>query len=186
MGRVIYPSIANSDGCQPLKWDQFQAVTSTSSAKGDKKAQRMPYFVLVDRGNCSNPQKVRNVENFGGAVALIADYVSEDVEALVMNDYGGSGHSLITPGFMIDQTSGATIKKACTTEDQVVMRASFTIAKADNEIVIGLLYSSSLDLDSASMESFETIALESAKDRQKALLDLHIHTFGCPTCPEQI
>lgn len=66
------------------------------------------------------------------------------------------------------------------------MRASLTIAKPDNEVEIGLLYSSSLDLDSESMNSFTHLALESAKTRQKALLDLHIHTFACPYCPEEI
>lgn len=36
------------------------------------------------------------------------------------------------------------------------------------------------------MNSFTHLALESAKTRQKALLDLHIHTFGCPYCPQEI
>lgn len=102
MGKVVYPSLANSDGCLPLNWDQFVAIQTTMTPESAKMAQRMPYIVLVDRGNCSNPQKVRNVENFGGAIALIADNVSEDVETLIMNDFGGAGHSLVTPGFMID------------------------------------------------------------------------------------
>ena len=66
------------------------------------------------------------------------------------------------------------------------MRASLTIAKPDNEVEIGLLYSSSLDLDSGSMNSFGHLALESAKTRRKALLDLHIHTFSCLYCPQEI
>ena len=36
------------------------------------------------------------------------------------------------------------------------------------------------------MAAFTKLALESATNRQKALLDLHIHTFGCPYCPEEI
>ncbi len=66
------------------------------------------------------------------------------------------------------------------------MRASLTIAKPDNEIEIGLLYSSSLDLDSNAMQAFTTMAKESAQSRHKALLDLHIHTFGCSICPPAI
>ena len=46
--------------------------------------------------------KVRNVENFGGAVALIADYKDESVDNLIMTDYAGSGYSLTIPGFMIE------------------------------------------------------------------------------------
>ena len=49
-----------------------------------------------------------------------------------------------------------------------------------------MLYSSSLDLDSSSLSSFAELALESAKTRQKALLDFHIHTFSCKTCPQAI
>ena len=66
--------------------------------------------MLVDRGQCSNPLKVRNVENFGGAIALIADYKPESMEEFVMVDYGGAGHSLVTPGFMIDFFSATSIK----------------------------------------------------------------------------
>ena len=77
---------------------------------------------------------MRNIENFGGAVALIADYRKEDVKELVMTDYGGAGQSLVTPGLMIDQASGQAIKEACNNGDFVVMRASLTIAKPDNEI----------------------------------------------------
>ena len=139
-------------------------------------------FILVNRGSCPNPQKVRNIEKFGGAIALIADYVREDENLFVMVDYGGAGHSLVTPGFMIDFESGNAIRNASKV-GTVVIRASLTIAKPDNEIEIGLLYSSSLDLDSTSMEAFTTLALESAQARQKALLDLHIHTFSCLGCP---
>lgn len=87
---------------------------------------------------------------------------------------------------MIDYKSGDAIKKACKQGELVIMRASLTIAKPDNEIEIGLLYSSSLDLDAASMMDFSTMALESAQTRHKALLNFHIHTFGCPMCPQEI
>jgi len=36
------------------------------------------------------------------------------------------------------------------------------------------------------MKTFAKSALESAKTRQKALLDFHIHTFGCQNCPDII
>lgn len=52
---------------------------------------------------------------------------------------------------MIDYKSGQSIKNACRNGELVIMRASFTIAKPDNEIEVGLLYSSSLDLDPTSM-----------------------------------
>jgi len=36
-------------------------------------------FVLLERGHCSNPTKVRNVEAFGSNIALIGDERDEDV-----------------------------------------------------------------------------------------------------------
>ena len=47
-----------------------------------------------------------------------------------------------------------------------------------------MLYSSSLDFDAGSMYAFTELALESAKNRKKALLDFHIHTFSCANCPD--
>jgi imidazole glycerol phosphate synthase subunit HisF len=41
-------------------------------------------FIMVRRGQCDNPTKVRNVQSIGGAVALIADYQEESLEDLVM------------------------------------------------------------------------------------------------------
>lgn len=110
----------------------------------------------------------------------------EDEADIVMVDYGGAGHSLVTPGFMIDYFSALQLKDALTAGANVIVRASLTISKPDNEVEIGVLLSSSLDLDAASMQSFTKLALESAKTRQKALLDFHIHTFACPSCPDQV
>lgn len=63
--------------------------------------------MLVERGKCSNPTKVRNIENFGAAVALIGDNTVEDTAEIVMTDYGGAGHSLVTPSYMIDYSSAS-------------------------------------------------------------------------------
>ena len=77
----------------------------------------------MERGHCSNPTKVRNVENFGGAVALIADYKEEDVDALVMSDFQGSGQSLTIPGFMIEYNSAQKIKNVLSEGKEVTLKA---------------------------------------------------------------
>ena len=71
---------------------------------------------------------MRNIENFGAAVALIADNKAEDMDDLVMVDFGGNGHSLVTPGFMVDYDSATKIKETLTEGKEVVMRASLNIA----------------------------------------------------------
>lgn len=71
---------------------------------------------------------MRNIENFGAAVALIADNKAEDMDDFVMVDFGGNGHSLVTPGFMVDFESGTKIKRVLSQSREVVMRASLNIA----------------------------------------------------------
>lgn len=66
------------------------------------------------------------------------------------------------------------------------MRANLSISKADNEVEIGILFSSSLDLDSKSMSSFADLAFKSAVDRKRPLLNFHIDTFACGVCPDEM
>ena len=65
----------------------------------------------------------------------------------------------------------------------MTLKAQLTISLPSNDIEVGLFYSSSLDLDSESMAAFAKLAFKSAQDREKPLLNLRIHSFGCPTCP---
>ena len=68
----------------------------------------------------------------------------------------------------------------------MTLKAQLTISLPSNDIEIGLFYSSSLDLDSESMNTFAKLAFKSAQDRKKPLLNLRIHSFGCPTCPVSV
>ena len=120
VGRVLRPSSYNNYGCAPLSDDQFENPVDRSP--------NLALFIMVERGYCPNPQKVRNIENFGAAVALIADNKAEDMDDLVMVDFGGNGHSLVTPGFMVDYDSATKIKETLTEGKEVVMRASLNIA----------------------------------------------------------
>lgn len=108
---------------------------------------------------------MRNIENFGGSVALIADNRSEDIADAVMIDHNGSGHSLVTPGFMIDKKSGEQISEALNKGDTVMMNASLEIHNRGNEVTVGMLFGSVLDLEAESLRSFTELALESAKTR---------------------
>ena len=98
-------------------------------------------------------------------MALIADYKPENMDDFVMLDHGGAGHSLQIPGFMIDYDSANKIKASLYNGADVMIRASLMISNPKNEIEIGLLYSSSLDLDAQSLEAFTTLAQKSAVDR---------------------
>ena len=103
VGRVVMPTKSNNFGCEPLGDNQFEQPVDRSP--------NLSLFILVERGHCPNPDKVRNIQNFGAAIALIVDSKVEDMDDVVMMDFGGVGHSLITPGFMIDHNSGEEIKR---------------------------------------------------------------------------
>ena len=67
---------------------------------------------------------------------------------------------------MIDYDSANKIKAALMESGaNVMIRASLMISNPENEIEIGLLYSSSLDLDAQSLEAFTSLAQKSAIDR---------------------
>ena len=80
-------------------------------------------------------------------MALIADYYEENTDSVVMTDYGGAGESLTIPGFLIDHESSLLIEDNVNKGQSVILSAQLTIQKPDDELIIGLLYSSSLDLN---------------------------------------
>ena len=106
--------------------------------------------------------KVRNIEQFGGSIAFIVDDRSEDVEDAVMVDHYGSGQSLATPGFLISKEQGEKIIDAIKEKQVVMMNASLEIHNRRNEVEVGILYGSSLDLNADDLRAFTDLALESA------------------------
>jgi len=104
----MYPESDNIFGCNPLTWEDFPSYQEKS---GNKKVNGYTHnlFVMVQRGKCGNVTKVRNIENFGASVALIADYVEENVVDVVMEDNDGSGFSLRIPGFLVEYQAAKKI-----------------------------------------------------------------------------
>lgn len=67
-------------------------------------------IILVDRGQCTFVKKVRNIENFGVKMAIIADDREEEVAQLIMAD-DGNGHSISIPSFIINKEDSQIIKQ---------------------------------------------------------------------------
>ena len=62
----------------------------------------------------------------------MTDYVEENMDEMVMSDYGGSGHSLTIPAFMIDLDSSDLIKASIKSGNDVILSAQLTIQKPDD------------------------------------------------------
>jgi hypothetical protein len=108
LGRVHYP-LTNRNGCTEFKESDF-----TSDFFVDEKSDMNP-IIIVDRGVCNFVTKVRNIENIGVKLAIIADDKEEDTESLVMAD-DGTGHSVNIPSFIIRKADADKIKDQLTSE----------------------------------------------------------------------
>jgi len=110
---------------------------------------------MVDRGSCSFAHKVRNIEIFGGGLAVIADNEVETTENIVMGD-DGTGHDIKIPSYIINKNAADKIKsylsKNSTEESYIFIRSDIEIAHPDNIVEYELFYSSLIDLDYSFIE----------------------------------
>ena len=89
--------VQNQYACEPI----------TRSGEDTPTVGESP-FILVKKGSCSITQKVRNIEEAGGHVAIIVDDKDENVEELFLADNGHKGNISIL-AIIISQTDGNKI-----------------------------------------------------------------------------
>ena len=79
--------------------------------EGDPDNEFSP-IVLVDRGNCSFIRKTRNIEEIGGALALVVNNKeNQNPEEITMID-DGTGTTVAIPTILISKEDGEQIKQA--------------------------------------------------------------------------
>lgn len=67
------------------------------------------------------------------------------------------------------------------------MQAELLISKPDNSIEMGVFWGSSLDFDPLTLnEILQLVTVHQSNTTTDNLLNLHVHTFACPTCPQEI
>lgn len=122
IGKVIRPRLENATGCKPLSLADFPNYFDMDPMlMGIRPLRPHNTFVLLERGHCSNPTKVRNVETFGAQLALIGDERDEDVTKIIMEDYDGSGFALKIPAYMIEHRAFLKIKSALDKDQEVYL-----------------------------------------------------------------
>jgi hypothetical protein len=101
-GRLYYdPSnIVTDYACKPIKTIQIDK---------DDPIDTIP-IIMVDRGDCTFVTKVRNVQNIGGAVALIVNNKEDEGGIFGLND-DGTGSDIKIPGILITKKDGEILKK---------------------------------------------------------------------------
>jgi len=101
IGKVWY-DIENKDGCHEF--------SINITGEGDPDTSPSP-IVLVERGNWSFVQKVRNIEHAGGALAIIIDNKKKEmVDHVIMVD-DGTGGGISIPSMLISFKNGKIISK---------------------------------------------------------------------------
>ena len=106
----------NSGACQKFE-------NEILDREGDPDQDFSP-IVLVDRQDCSFARKVRNVQDLGGALALIMDNRDNaDPESLIMID-DGTGTSIAIPSMMISKEFGLRLKQAVLDVEQYNKQAN--------------------------------------------------------------
>lgn len=66
-------------------------------------------MVLLKRGECNFTTKVKNVQEFGGKLAIIADNIVEKSELITMGD-DGRGNPIKIPSIFISEEDGEKLK----------------------------------------------------------------------------
>ncbi len=89
------------------------------------------------------------------------------------------------PGYMIDHEQALKIIKAMGKSD-VYLKSELTIKSTDDKLQLGILYGTTLDLEQRTLDALARIAYESVSSARQSAIELHIHTFSCPTCPDFI
>ena len=123
-GPLIYATPGDTDGCDPLD--------PTDWPEGTK-------IILVDRGNCTFVDKVRNIQNAGGTAAIIADNIAETVLPYMADD--GTGADITVPSVLISRADGDTLETYVGSSD-VMLQMQWSIPHPDGRVEWSLWTSS--------------------------------------------
>lgn len=108
---------------------------------------------------------------------------NEYMEGIDFEDTDGSGFSLTIPTYLIDRTSANLIKDYAQNND-IYLKSELSMVAIDNSIRLSLYYSSVMDFSDTQFYAIYKLVKNSLESRENALLDFHISTFSCPTCPK--
>jgi len=165
---------ANSVLCDESKVDMTEGYPRTK--KKENTVWKAPYILMVDRGDCSFVQKVRNAQKVGAAGVIIADStclcrygetctpddvneVCEDIEPIMADD--GSGADITVPSFLMFKQDADVIKKELREKNQLVqIEMSWSRLNPTNDKVQYELWADAIDPESAKfLNQFKAAAL---------------------------
>eukprot|EP00527_Entomoneis_sp_CCMP2396_P002038 CAMPEP_0198140070 /NCGR_PEP_ID=MMETSP1443-20131203/3277_1 /TAXON_ID=186043 /ORGANISM="Entomoneis sp., Strain CCMP2396" /LENGTH=559 /DNA_ID=CAMNT_0043802381 /DNA_START=129 /DNA_END=1808 /DNA_ORIENTATION=- len=118
--------------------------------RSDGSAWKTPFILMVDRGECTFVQKVRNAQRLGASAVLVADIMCmcdrpdcdaeadggagfcESEEPIMADD--GSGSDISIPSFLVFKEDADEIKKVLMDNVQVRIQMSFKVPAPDSRV----------------------------------------------------
>lgn len=155
VGRIDYYE-NNKQGCQSFFLENH--FNENSEEDEDVEPEITP-VILVERGGCSFVKKARNIQDFGGSLAIIAlnDAIDNPEHIIMVDD--GTGTSIQIPTILIGKNDGDIIKDFLTDtkinstlKREARIMATFEINNPDNRVEYDIWYSP------GQISSYETIS----------------------------
>jgi hypothetical protein len=135
MGKMIY-SETNSNACNEFEGE----IDRTDDPDPD-----ISPFVLVNRGSCSFVTKARNVQKWGGRIAVIINNKAIDSPDRIIMIDDGTGADIQIPTVLISRESGDNLfaenAKAIENKEPIILALEFKIDNPDNRVEYDLYYS---------------------------------------------
>jgi len=147
-------------------------------ANGNQKPWQSPFILMVDRGDCTFVQKVRNAQRAGAAAVLIADSVClcganncemgpdqdacETEEPIMADD--GSGADISIPSFLVFKQDADQIKAVITKNQPVRIEMSFSVPAPDSRVEYDLWTTPADGISFPFLRNFKEGALALDKD----------------------
>jgi PA domain len=137
-----------------------------------------PYILMIDRGNCTFVQKVRNAQRDGAAAVLVADstclcratdcimppeQLECEREEPIMSD-DGSGADISIPSFLVFKQDADKMKLVLEKNQPIRAELSFSVPSPDSRVEYDLWTTPADPLAFNFLKSFESAAVELAND----------------------
>ncbi|KAL7559510.1 hypothetical protein ACA910_010322 [Epithemia clementina (nom. ined.)] len=155
--------------------------------RDDHSAWKTPFILMVDRGECSFVQKVRNAQRAGATGVLIADDVCicnrsdcqvadeekcEQEEPTMSDD--GSGSDISIPSFLVFKEDADQLKAALLNNQHVRVEMSFKVPSPDSHVEYELWTTAS---EPTSREIEKSFGVAAAALKDHAFFTPHMYIY---------
>lgn len=175
-GRVWYGTPTDHTACMPYPSEPWEASSELGEA----------VVLLVDRGNCTFVQKVRNAQAASANAVIIVDNKHEANLPVMADD--GTGNDIDIPAMFVSIEEGDKIKAAIAAHVHVRVELAWSLPQPDNRVEWSFWTSSNDDESINFVKNFKEVSAElgDAAELTPHYLIIDGNTFDCVTDQESL